>query len=107
MKFPLPTSLSNDVVQYIFHGRASTDPGITFRPEGVCYDRHGRIIVADSNNHMVVRLSRSANGKTYIMETLITKIDDHFRYPKLVALGEDGQLWVVCREYVFVFRYGI
>ena len=99
------------MLKYVSDGKASTDPAITFRPEGVCYDRNGHIIVADSNNHMVVRLSRSMSGDTYEMKPLIIRKEDsdfkHFRSPKLVTLGEDGQLWVVCQEYVFVFRYGI
>ncbi|GFR58798.1 hypothetical protein ElyMa_005369100 [Elysia marginata] len=110
IKFPLPSCLSPYVLSALERKKA-TDSDIVFRPEGVCYDRYGRIIVADPNANMVVRLSKSVDGQKYELESLISKADCHepeyFRFPKLVAFGEDGRLWVVCHEYVLVFDYGI
>ncbi|GFN90112.1 hypothetical protein PoB_001661800 [Plakobranchus ocellatus] len=112
VRLPCPTSVSSlvqrDVCDY---NKPLSHSDIVFSPEGVCYDRFGRIIMADPNNHMVVRLALSPDDRKYELQPLICRDESsqlqHFRYPKLVALGEDGRLWVVCPEYVFIFDYGV
>ena len=84
--------------------------GAVFQPHGICYDSYGRIIVADPDNHSVVRLVRDRLTQTYMMEPLLMKTGtDEWSWmlesPKLVATGPGNKLWVVCREYLLVFDY--
>ncbi|XP_005092418.1 uncharacterized protein LOC101850399 [Aplysia californica] len=78
-----------------------------FKPHGLCYDSYGRIIVTDPDNQSVVRLVRDPNTLKYIMQPLLTKSDDlpGLSYPRLVAMGPDMRLWVVCRNDILVFDY--
>lgn len=80
-----------------------------FQPEGVCYDSYGRIIVADSKNSCIVRLLRAPGSNKYKLEPLLSENDGipGFRQPKLVAMGKDSRLWVVCAEHIFVFNYAV
>jgi len=81
-----------------------------FQPHGVCYDSYGRVIAADPNNHSIVRLVRHPKSLSYILQPLLTKSDDdktlsRLNYPRLVAMGPDGRLWVVCSGEILVFDY--
>lgn len=79
-----------------------------FDPMGICHDSFGRLIVADANNHRVLRFvvdERQGNPQVeVILKNGRNDVSD-LNYPTLVALGQGPKLWVVCRDKIHVFDY--
>ncbi|CAL1537125.1 unnamed protein product [Lymnaea stagnalis] len=109
VKYTLPSSLCNAKFKATLTGQEEYE--LAFRPHGLCYDSYGRIIVADPDNDSVVRLIRDPDTHKYKMEPLLTRSDcktsDYhgLQQPKLVAMGPESRLWVVCRQQVLVYDY--
>ena len=79
-----------------------------FCPRGICHDSFGRLIVADANNHAVLRVSVGEDYLTsepqIILQNGVNGLEDFF-FPTLVAMGPGDKLWVVCRNNIHVFNY--
>ncbi|XP_070190199.1 tripartite motif-containing protein 2-like [Littorina saxatilis] len=79
-----------------------------FCPMGICHDSFGRLIVADSNNHTVVRFelgkAQLSSDPQIILKEGWNGVRD-LSFPTLVAMGPGPKLWVVCRTNIQVFDY--
>jgi hypothetical protein len=80
----------------------------SFCPMGICHDSFGRLIVADLDNHRVLRIVVDEVGGSSQVDVILQDgqhgVED-FSYPTLVALGPGPKLWVVCKANIHVFDY--
>lgn len=80
----------------------------SFLPKGICHDSFGRLIVADADNHSVIRIELDSSGvrgqPQVILKDGLDGVKD-LNYPTLVAMGPGPKLWVVCRNNIQVFDY--
>jgi len=83
------------------YGRPGSGPGQLDHPYGVCVDRYGHVIVADTWNNRVHLVSE--DGK--FIRFLVTK-DDGLQWPQGVALDRKGNLVVVEQHgQVKIYKY--
>ena len=82
-------SRSGDLIEEI--GSLGHKPGQFFHPAGLCVDPHGRIIIADSQNHRVQVLTP---GQGHAV-SVVTQEHDGIECPMDVALDSQGRLYVL------------
>jgi len=73
-------------------------------PDGMAFDRHGNLIIADKSNHRVVRVDAVTGRLTTLVEAGEQGGDDHWT-PGPIAIDADGVLWIGDIHLNRVLRY--
>ncbi|XP_076444476.1 uncharacterized protein LOC143282684 [Babylonia areolata] len=79
-----------------------------FCPRGICHDSFGRLIIADPNNHAIIRIEYSEGELEPLVQVILENNRDGVKdldSPTLVQIGQGPRLWVVCRSNIQVFHY--